>query len=81
MPTETAGGPIPALMPDKWADLVEALIARSITTEEKQRIEKMARHNWTARIVAEDILGRDLTTEEVEERNPNMGENDANVDN
>jgi len=70
MPIETVDGPIPALLPDKWAELVGALIARPTTKEEKQRIEKMARHNWTARIVAEDILGRDLTTEEVEERTP-----------
>lgn len=65
MPIETPDGKIPALPADEWARLVAALIGRPTTEVENDRIEKMARHNWTVRVVAEDIVGRDLTEEEV----------------
>lgn len=71
MPTQTTptydipSVEIPAIPMTEWNTLVRAWIGRPVTPQEEQRIEQMARHNWTARVVAEDILGRDLTTEEV----------------
>lgn len=56
---------IPSLPLDEWHDLVRAFINRELTVDEIAQVEKMAAHNWTARVAAEAIIGRDLTTEEV----------------
>ena len=66
MPTHMSDGTkVPAIPKRQWDALVAALIGRETTAGERERIEKMANRNWTARIVAEKIIGRDLSEEEV----------------
>lgn len=56
---------IPAIKPKQWNAMVRAMIGRNTTHDEDARIEEMAEHNWTARVVAEEILGRDVAEEEM----------------
>ncbi len=59
---------LPAVSGDVWLNGVKALVARDLTPAELDRCERMARHNWSIIVAAEDILGRTITHEEVEAR-------------
>lgn len=59
---------VPVPIAADWSGSVEALVARKLTAEELAKAERMAKHNWSVRVAAEAILGRDLTYEEVESR-------------
>lgn len=52
---------IPSLPRDQWHERLRAFVGRDLTDEETVRVKKLARLNWTLCVVAEDILGRDLT--------------------
>lgn len=59
---------LPTLTGDKWLAAVCALVGRELTEGEQSRVKRCLTHNWSVRATAEDILGRDLTYEEVEAR-------------
>lgn len=59
---------LPAVSDEVWLNGVKSLVARDLTTAELDRCEKMARHNWSIIVAAEDILGRAISREEVEAR-------------
>lgn len=59
---------LPTLSADRWNNGVRALVARDLTPVESARCDEMARHNWSLIVVAEEILGREFTPEEVESR-------------
>ena len=59
---------IPIPVARDWDKLVRALIARPLTAAEDARVAWMRRCNWTARVAAEDVLGRTLTTAEFASR-------------
>ena len=66
MPTIMSDGvQVPTLPAGEWNRLVLAMIGRPITPEERRKIQRMAGHNWTARVTAEAILNRDLTSQEL----------------
>lgn len=64
-PITAEGIDVPALSRDKWYEAVVALVGRHLTDEEMARVAKCAKNNWTVVVTAEDILGRQLTPEEV----------------
>lgn len=49
-----------------WIGSVQRLVGRPLTAQETATAEQMARKNWTVRVAAEAILGRDLTQAEVD---------------
>lgn len=61
MPIVTENGVIPSLSAAKWWRRLEQICGtikgRPLTAQEKQRADKMANHNWTLRIVADDLFG------------------------
>ncbi len=64
----STGDAIPLPVCAEWDERVLCLIARPVTSAEAEKIGKMRAHNWTVRIAAEAILGRDLTTAELQAR-------------
>jgi hypothetical protein len=57
---------VPSLHWDEWFAQLDAIaqrtVGRALTPEETARAEKMGRHHWTLRIVAEALFGEALVT-------------------
>lgn len=67
-PITGEGIELPCLVAGDWSAAVVALVGRTLTEQEKARVTQCYNHNWSVRVTAEDILGRSLTAEEVQER-------------
>ena len=88
MPSVLSDGvTVPTIPIEEWynqiALFVRVVAGRELTQEEKRRRGDMANANWNVRIVAEAIIGRDITEVEMEKINeirgivypyPNSGE-------
>jgi len=59
---------VPVLTYGEWCSLVACFVrvaeCRSLTVDERVRRDELGECNWTARVVAEDLLGRELTEAE-----------------
>jgi len=47
-------------VPDFWRAL-EAIAGRDLTRDEVRRTEEMIEHNWTLRVIAEELFGESRT--------------------
>ena len=48
---------LPTVSSRKWESLLEQAAGRPLTDDEKRRADKMGAHNWTLRIVIENLFG------------------------
>lgn len=71
MPTVAAGrhgipaAEIPVAESSLYERAVVSMLGRPIADVERDRYERMACRNWTARVVAEDLLGRQISETEL----------------
>jgi len=48
---------VPTITASEWNATLECIAGRPLTDGERARAEKMARHNWTLRVVAAELFG------------------------
>jgi len=61
MPTILSdGSPVPSVSAAEFNRRLEEIASRPLTEAELARVERMAAHNWTLRVIAEELFGSDV---------------------
>lgn len=61
MPRETIGGTVPTVSNADFYAHLKAIAGRELTADEITRAEEMASHNWTVRVIADELFGAEVT--------------------